>query len=219
MSSPLDSTYGAWLISLVLEIFLYGMGVLQCWNYFAAKPTDIVPVKVTLQLLAAYLSAFVVQMYDRQLELHRVVELISSPQLFCESHSSITNSMMNFLIQDAISRGALTALSSGVNMVLFLLLPDTFWFFLGLAPSSKLYMNSMLASLNRRQYLRKNSAYNNNTWHSISMGTFPFPSNPATKGLSAQPSFASGESETASSVSSEALSVSVASESVASSQY
>ncbi|KAK7032719.1 hypothetical protein R3P38DRAFT_768156 [Favolaschia claudopus] len=99
MSTELDSTYGAWLISLVLETFLYGMGVLQSWNYFAARPTDIAPVKATvlvvlvletvqvvffflssysrfvqrfgkiqtdliwqLQLLAAYLSAFFVQM-------------------------------------------------------------------------------------------------------------------------------------------------------------
>lgn len=65
-----------------------------------------------------------------------------------------TNTMMDLLIRDAINRGALTALSSGVTMVLvshisrrrapahlvspqFLALPDTFWFFLGLAPSSK----------------------------------------------------------------------------------
>ncbi|KAK7034109.1 hypothetical protein R3P38DRAFT_3184833 [Favolaschia claudopus] len=53
---------------------------------------------------------------------------------------------MDLLIHDAINRGALTALSSGINMVLFLAVPDTFWFFLGLAPSSKLYMNSMMAT-------------------------------------------------------------------------
>ncbi|KAJ7827211.1 hypothetical protein B0H13DRAFT_1917778 [Mycena leptocephala] len=57
-----------------------------------------------------------------------------------------TNFMIDMLIYDAINRGMLTALSSGINMVLFLALPDTFWFFLGLAPSSKLYMNSFLTS-------------------------------------------------------------------------
>ncbi|KAJ7656643.1 hypothetical protein B0H17DRAFT_1146131 [Mycena rosella] len=36
----LDSMYGAWLISLVLEIFLFGMGVLQTWIYFAGRPAD-----------------------------------------------------------------------------------------------------------------------------------------------------------------------------------
>ncbi|KAJ7235287.1 hypothetical protein B0H12DRAFT_148914 [Mycena haematopus] len=48
-----------------------------------------------------------------------------------------TNSMMDMLIHDAINRGVLTSLSSGLNMILFLALPDTFWFFLGLAPNSK----------------------------------------------------------------------------------
>ncbi|KAK6984543.1 hypothetical protein R3P38DRAFT_3231475 [Favolaschia claudopus] len=46
-----------------------------------------------------------------------------------------TNLMMDLLIHDAINRGVLTALSSGINMVLFLAVPDTFWYFLGLAPS------------------------------------------------------------------------------------
>ncbi|KAJ7683393.1 hypothetical protein B0H14DRAFT_3907896 [Mycena olivaceomarginata] len=38
MASPLDSTYGVWLVSLFLETLLYGMGVLQTWIYFAARP-------------------------------------------------------------------------------------------------------------------------------------------------------------------------------------
>ncbi|KAK7000789.1 hypothetical protein R3P38DRAFT_3053098, partial [Favolaschia claudopus] len=82
-----------------------------------------------------------------------------------------TNSMMDLLIYDAINRGVLTALSSGVNMVLFLAVPDTFWFFLGLAPSSKLYMNSMMATLNRRQHFREAIDYNDKGWNSIPMGT------------------------------------------------
>ncbi|KAK7057097.1 hypothetical protein R3P38DRAFT_2839295, partial [Favolaschia claudopus] len=82
-----------------------------------------------------------------------------------------TNSMMDLLIYDAINRGVLSALSSGVNMVLFLAVPDTFWFFLGLAPSSKLYMNSMMATLNRRQHFREAIDYNDKGWNSIPMGT------------------------------------------------
>ncbi|KAK7053744.1 hypothetical protein R3P38DRAFT_1465815 [Favolaschia claudopus] len=110
--------------------------------------------------------------------------------------SDRTNSMMDLLIQDAISRGVLTALSSGINMVLFLVLPDTLWFFLGLAPSSKLYMNSMLATLNRRQHLREAVAYSDKGWNSIQMGTLT--SNPGTKAIPAQPSFSAVEFDTAS---------------------
>ncbi|KAJ7239192.1 hypothetical protein B0H12DRAFT_1237639 [Mycena haematopus] len=82
-----------------------------------------------------------------------------------------TNTMMNMLIHDAINRGILTALSSCLNMILFLALPDTFWFFLGLAPSSKLYMNSMLSTLNTRQHIRDRLASNDRGWNSIQMGT------------------------------------------------
>ncbi|KAF8156262.1 hypothetical protein K438DRAFT_1986852 [Mycena galopus ATCC 62051] len=53
----------------------------------------------------------------------------------------------------------------------FLALPDTLWFFIGLAANSKLYMNSMLATLNTRQYIRDKSASNDNGWNSIQMGT------------------------------------------------
>ncbi|KAJ7239191.1 hypothetical protein B0H12DRAFT_82143 [Mycena haematopus] len=102
MSSPLDSTYGVWLVSLFLETMLYGMGILQTWIYFSGRPADVASVKWTvvfvlalettqivfffrssyfrfverfgriqidliwadsLQLLAAYLSAFTVQLY------------------------------------------------------------------------------------------------------------------------------------------------------------
>ncbi|KAF7354621.1 hypothetical protein MSAN_01375500 [Mycena sanguinolenta] len=48
MATPLDSTYGVWLVSLFLETILYGMGVLQTWSYFAALPTDIASVKGTV---------------------------------------------------------------------------------------------------------------------------------------------------------------------------
>ncbi|TFK37071.1 hypothetical protein BDQ12DRAFT_685763 [Crucibulum laeve] len=34
MVSPLDSTYGIWLVALFLETMLYGAGLLQAWLYF-----------------------------------------------------------------------------------------------------------------------------------------------------------------------------------------
>ncbi|KAJ7916278.1 hypothetical protein B0H13DRAFT_2450013 [Mycena leptocephala] len=277
MSIPLDSTYGVWLIALVLETFLFGMGVLQTWIYFAGRPTDVASIKWTvlvvlaletiqvifffrssyfrfvqrfgeiqidliwadsLQLLAAYLSAFIVQLYfaTRIFKLTKgrrgkfsllaigiytilvlaVVQILagiaqtilsyelrsflklgetkpittlqaaaSSPATSSSLSifaflmwSNRTNSMMDMLIYDAINRGTLTALSSGVTMVLFLALPDTFWFFLGLAPSSKLYMNSMLATLNTRQRIRDKIATNDKGWNSIPMGTIATTTSP-----------------------------------------
>ncbi|KAJ7499664.1 hypothetical protein FB451DRAFT_1385348 [Mycena latifolia] len=66
-----------------------------------------------------------------------------------------TESMMNSLMLNAVHRGMLTAACSALTTALFLAFPDTFWFFLPLAPSSKLYMNSMLATLNMRQHFRE----------------------------------------------------------------
>ncbi|KAJ6579634.1 hypothetical protein DFH09DRAFT_1147114 [Mycena vulgaris] len=274
MSSPLDSTYGVWLVSLFLETLLYGMGVLQTWIYFADRPTDTAYIRSTvllvlvletiqvvfffrssyfrfverfgqlqldliwadsLQLLAAYLSAFVVQLFfasriykltngrrrkfslsaigiytiftlalvqimagiaqtiisyelrsfEKLDETKPVTTLQAAASLACDllitaylcifltsqkGEMMKTNSMMDMLIHDAINRGTLTALSSGLTMVLFLALPDTFWFFLGLAPSSKLYMNSMLATLNTRQRIRDKIASADKGWNSIPLG-------------------------------------------------
>ncbi|KAJ7174617.1 hypothetical protein C8R46DRAFT_1252391 [Mycena filopes] len=89
-----------------------------------------------------------------------------------------TNTMVDMLIYDAINRGSLTALSSCVTMVLFLALPDTFWFFLGLAPSSKLYMNSMLATLNTRNRIREKIATTDKGWNSIPMASLGTTSGP-----------------------------------------
>ncbi|KAJ7362750.1 hypothetical protein DFH08DRAFT_1025157 [Mycena albidolilacea] len=274
MASPLDSTYGVWLVSLFLQTILYGIGVLQTWIYCASRPKDPGSVKWTvlvvsmletiqivfffhssyirfverfgelqldlvwadpLQLLAAYLSAFVVQIYFatriHQLTKARtkfslsafsiyailllaVVQIVagiiqtiwsyelrsflklddtkgsntlqSAASLACDllittylclflntqkGEMMKTNTMMDMLIRDAINRGVLTALSSVVNMVLFLALPNTFWFFLGLAPSSKLYMNGLLTTLNTRQHLRDKLSASDKGWNSIPMAT------------------------------------------------
>ncbi|KAJ6488172.1 hypothetical protein C8R47DRAFT_1215974 [Mycena vitilis] len=109
-----------------------------------------------------------------------------------------TNSMMDMLIYDAINRGTLTAMSSGVTMVLFLALPDTFWFFLGLAPSSKLYMNSMLATLNTRQRMRDKISSNDKGWNSIPMATIATSNSNTPKKIQGQASIAAVDFRTAS---------------------
>ncbi|KAJ7711128.1 hypothetical protein B0H14DRAFT_699537 [Mycena olivaceomarginata] len=301
MPTPLDSTYGAWLVSLFIETLLYGMGVLQTWIYFAGRPTDVASVKWTvlvvlaletiqvvfffhssyfrfverfgqiqidlywadsLQLLAAYLSAFIVQLYFasrihkltkargklslsaigiyiifllavlqivagivqviltyklrsflKLSETKAVTTLQSATSLACDilittylclflntqkGEIMRTNTMMDMLIRDAINRGVLTALSSAVNMVLFLALPNTFWFFLGLAPSSKLYMNSLLATLNSRQHLRDKVAAGEKGWNSIPMATMATRSGNMPKKIQGQASTAAVDFETAS---------------------
>ncbi|KAJ7124143.1 hypothetical protein C8R43DRAFT_1241009 [Mycena crocata] len=80
-----------------------------------------------------------------------------------------TNNMVDALIYDAINRGTITAMSSFVTMVL-VTIPGAarhVWFFLGLAPSSKLYMNSMLATLNTRQRIRNKIDAGDKGWNSI----------------------------------------------------
>ncbi|KAF9255328.1 hypothetical protein L218DRAFT_1081903 [Marasmius fiardii PR-910] len=51
-----------------------------------------------------------------------------------------TNNMLDKLILYAINRGFLTAACALINLVLFLAMPGTFYFFLGLVSSSKLYV-------------------------------------------------------------------------------
>ncbi|KAJ7039387.1 hypothetical protein C8F04DRAFT_1318902 [Mycena alexandri] len=297
MANPLDSTYGAWFVSLFIETILYGMGTLQAWIYFTGRPTDAVSVKATvllvlaletiqvtfffrssyfrfverfgiiqtdliwadsLQLLAAYLSAFAVQIYfasriDKLTkargkfglsaiglytifllafvqivagitqtirtyqirsylkidETKAITTLQTAASVACDllittylclflkrqkGEIKKTNSMVDMLIYDAINRGSLTAVSSCVTMVLFLALPDTFWFFLGLAPS--IYMNSMLATLNTRQRLRDKIATTDKGWNSIPMGTVATSNGP--KKTQGQASIAAVDFETAS---------------------
>ncbi|KAF8974275.1 hypothetical protein BDZ97DRAFT_1911475 [Flammula alnicola] len=89
-----------------------------------------------------------------------IVVTVSLVYAFNERKSELktTNTMLQMLIVNAINRGALTAISAALNFILFLSLPGTFYFFIGLMPSSKLYMNSMLATLNTRQHIRSTAA-------------------------------------------------------------
>ncbi|KAJ7250791.1 hypothetical protein C8J57DRAFT_1723531 [Mycena rebaudengoi] len=68
-----------------------------------------------------------------------------------------TNAMLNTVIINA-----------------FLVTPNTFWFFLGLAPNSKFYLNSMLATLNTRRHVREKSRLSiDKGWDSIPIDTIP----------------------------------------------
>ncbi|KAJ6473147.1 hypothetical protein C8R45DRAFT_1077842 [Mycena sanguinolenta] len=312
MANALDSTYGIWLVSLLLETILYGMGIVQTWGYFAARPTDIASVQstvlVVLTLETVQVAFFFRSSYFRFVErfgqlqldliccnfsplyfvsrIHKltkgrtkfslsafgiylilllaVVQIVAGviqtvwsyelrsflklgetkPITTLQAASSLvcdllitlylclflksqkgdmmkTNTMMDMLIHDAITRGVFTALSSCVNMVLvnpslaiiFLALPNTFWFFLGLAPNSKFYMNSMLATyalfsvlfvaraehckrLNSRQHIRDRIAANDKGWNSIPMATLA--SNNTPKKIQGQASIAAVDFETAS---------------------
>ncbi|KAJ7175490.1 hypothetical protein C8R46DRAFT_1249104 [Mycena filopes] len=71
-----------------------------------------------------------------------------------------TERMLRALAIHAVNRGMLTTITSILTMTLFLVSPHTFWFFLSIAPNSKLYMNSMLATLNMRGHIWRK--YNSN---------------------------------------------------------
>ncbi|KAJ3717590.1 hypothetical protein DFJ43DRAFT_1141714 [Lentinula guzmanii] len=70
---------------------------------------------------------------------------------------SRSNTIIRKLTIYAINRGVLTAIAAAINLILFLAMPNTFYYFIGLLTSSKLYMNSMLAALNSRQYIAQAS--------------------------------------------------------------
>ncbi|PPR07972.1 hypothetical protein CVT24_002651 [Panaeolus cyanescens] len=74
-----------------------------------------------------------------------------------------SNAMLNTLMVNAVNRGGLTALIAAINLVLLIVEPGTLYFYLPLLLSSKspgsnhklVYMNSILASLNSRETIRK----------------------------------------------------------------
>jgi len=80
-----------------------------------------------------------------------------------------TNNMLDKLMVYTINRGVLTALCAAINIILFFAVPGTFWFFLGILLSGKLYMNSALATLNSRQHLKESahSSAGSNNLHLI----------------------------------------------------
>jgi len=49
-----------------------------------------------------------------------------------ERLSDATNNILDRLMVNAINRGVLTALCAAINIILFLSIPNTFWFFIGL---------------------------------------------------------------------------------------
>ncbi|KAJ7730784.1 hypothetical protein B0H16DRAFT_1733635 [Mycena metata] len=80
-----------------------------------------------------------------------------------------TERLLNGLMISAVNRGILTAVTSALTMGLFLAFPRSFWFFLSIAPLSKLYMNSMLATLNTRGHVWRKANTGNREWESIDL--------------------------------------------------
>lgn len=68
-----------------------------------------------------------------------------------------TDSLIKSLMINAINRGLVTSFFAALNLILFLALPGTFVFFIALIPTSKLYMNTCLATLNSRQHIKEKS--------------------------------------------------------------
>ncbi|KAJ7016566.1 hypothetical protein C8F04DRAFT_1340564 [Mycena alexandri] len=82
-----------------------------------------------------------------------------------------TERLLNGLMINAVNRGFLTAITSTLTMILFLVFPHSFWFFLSIAPNSKsVYMNSMLATLNMRGHVWRKAHTANRDWDTINLG-------------------------------------------------
>ncbi|KAF8961612.1 hypothetical protein BDZ97DRAFT_1191886 [Flammula alnicola] len=229
MGSPLDSTFGFWLVSTWLQTLLQGCGMLQAmvvtlavietfqiviwfqitYFYFIDGFGNVPGLflihwrVIPAQLFATYLSAYIVQMYfayciyvlDRKnkiipgiiavlaltqiasglaqtiitLRLTSFTRLDSTKPIITQAASALlcdimitvslvrslrkhkgnvksTNSLLNSLVINAVNRGILTAMCAALNLILFVALPGTFYFFIGLEMSGKLYMNSAMAT-------------------------------------------------------------------------
>ncbi|KAJ6619312.1 hypothetical protein B0H10DRAFT_2217006 [Mycena sp. CBHHK59/15] len=80
-----------------------------------------------------------------------------------------TNTLLNYLIMTAVNRGVLTMITAALNIILFSAKPGTFYFMPGSSSAANaLYMNSMLATLNTREYARGLHAQGEH----VSMGTY-----------------------------------------------
>ncbi|KAJ7163739.1 hypothetical protein C8R46DRAFT_1221503 [Mycena filopes] len=150
------------LETLQIVFFFDGMYLNLIDNFGNPGALDVIFWQDSAQLLCGYLSAFLVQMYfgycvhaltPGNKFVPGVIILLGIASLGSAIAQTIrtTNSMISALVITAVNRGVLTALCATLNMVLFLAQPNTFYFFLGLIPSGKLYMNSMLATLNTRE--------------------------------------------------------------------
>ncbi|KAJ6542010.1 hypothetical protein DFH09DRAFT_1322640 [Mycena vulgaris] len=80
-----------------------------------------------------------------------------------------TNNLLNYLIIFAINRGALTIVAALIQLIVFLVVPHTFYSFMMIWLAAKLYMNSMLATLNTRDHARKQQ--NDGTGDELYMGS------------------------------------------------
>ncbi|KAJ7152442.1 hypothetical protein C8R46DRAFT_1121253 [Mycena filopes] len=65
-----------------------------------------------------------------------------------------TNNLLNYLIIFSINRGFLTAMAAIIQIILFFAYPGTFYFFSMVWLSGKLYMNTILATLNTREHAK-----------------------------------------------------------------
>ncbi|KAJ7797752.1 hypothetical protein B0H14DRAFT_2618607 [Mycena olivaceomarginata] len=278
MASPLDSTMGAWLVSLFLATILYGMGFIQTYLYFHWYTKDHWGVKavvicllicetlhITLYFCATYGALIdhfgdfdalfvitwpdVVSNMGSKLQLacfdtaegstncrgmssttyfahgiyafliltsysfktifallqiaqtvivaelgsftllnqtKRITTLQAASALVCDvlitaclcytlngqkSTIKSTNSILDTLKINAVNRGMLTAFAAALNIILFISIPNSFWFSLALIPSGKLYMNSMLATLNTREHIRQRIQHDSVGCNSISLGS------------------------------------------------
>lgn len=82
-----------------------------------------------------------------------------------------TNKLINFLIMTAINRGLFTMLFAMLNIILFLVKPEAFYFILMNSLAGKFYMNSLLAILNTREHAHSLTQIGTMANSSVAMST------------------------------------------------
>ncbi|KAJ7175670.1 hypothetical protein C8R46DRAFT_1214140 [Mycena filopes] len=150
---------------LFLETILYGIGITQGFLYYQWWPKDPGSIKfavlIVMMLETIQLCFFFRSSYFRFVQSQAITTLQTAASVLCDVVITIhlcfylarsktglvtTERMLRALAIHAVNRGMLTTITSILTMTLFLVSPHTFWFFLSIAPNSKLYMNSMLAT-------------------------------------------------------------------------
>ncbi|KAJ6469354.1 hypothetical protein C8R45DRAFT_1016767 [Mycena sanguinolenta] len=88
----------------------------------------------------------------------------------CKWGMQSTNQVLNYLALTAVNRGILMLISAALELILFCVEPGQFYFLLWLILGGKLYMNSMLATLNTRGYELAHIVAKNNRRTTTSQG-------------------------------------------------
>ncbi|KAF9043350.1 hypothetical protein BJ165DRAFT_1612420 [Panaeolus papilionaceus] len=155
-SVQLPITYIAAFIVQMKALFLPGLIVALALTQLGTGIAQDVVISKSGSFTHSRRPAFI---YTIQTAATLACDLLITGSLLLRLNSSragirATNSVLDKLMINVVNRGGLTALAAALNLILSVALPNTLWYVIGLFLSSKLYLNSVLASLNNRSHIR-----------------------------------------------------------------